>query len=104
MRVIAANYYSDGNVYIGGTSGWKKPSRTSGLLDREFSYITAENDFKHQVVHPRPGEWNWEAADAWIKSAAEQGQLIRIHGPISPQCSTWAKRDNRTAEELKKAS
>ena len=25
----------------------------------------------------------------------------RLHGPISPQCSKWAKDDSRTAEELK---
>jgi GH35 family endo-1,4-beta-xylanase len=103
LRAIAAKYYSDGNVYIGGTSGWKKPSRTSGLLDREFSYITPENDFKHQVVHPKPGVWNWKAADAWVKSAGENGQVIRIHGPISPQCSKWAKEDHRTPEELEKS-
>lgn len=103
IREIVAAHYPDGNVYIGGTTGWKKPSRTSGLLNREFCYITPENDFKHQMVHPKPGVWDWEAADAWIKNAAEHGQLIRIHGPISPQCSKWAKGDDRTAEELEKS-
>ena len=66
LREIAAAHYPEGNVYIGGTTGWEKPSRRSGLLDREFSYITPENDFKHQMVHPRPGVWNWKAADAWV--------------------------------------
>lgn len=103
LREITAAHYPEGNVYIGGTTGWEKPSRRSGLLDREFSYITPENDFKHQMVHPRPGVWNWKRADAWVASAAKHEQVIRIHGPISPQCSTWAKADHRTAAELEKS-
>lgn len=30
----------------------------------------------------------------------QNDQIIRLHAPISPQCSGWAKEDNRTAEEL----
>jgi GH35 family endo-1,4-beta-xylanase len=100
FREIMDRHYANSNFYMGGTTGWKKKSRTSGLINREFNYITPENDFKHQMVHPKPGVWNWEAADAWIANAAEHNQVIRIHGPISPQCSTWAKEDDRTAKEL----
>lgn len=100
FREITERYFSDGGVYIGGTTGWTKRSRTSGLLDCEFSYITPENDFKQSMVHPRPGVWNWKRADAWVTSAAKHGQVIRIHGPISPQVSKWTKEDHRSAEEL----
>ena len=93
--------YAGEAVYIGGTTGWKKEDRKSGLLDREFNYITPENDFKQQRIHPRPGTWNWKDADAWVKHAAANDQLIRLHGPVSPQVSRWAKEDNRTAEELR---
>ena len=44
--------------------------------------------------------WNWELADNWVKHCAENGQVIRMHGPISPQVSRWALEDERTAEEL----
>lgn len=102
LRSIVAERFPAGNVYIGGTTGWKKrPLGTGVIIDREFSYITPENDFKQRIVHPKPGEWNWELADAWIKHCAEQGQVVRIHGPISPQCSEWAKEDTRTPEEMK---
>ena len=73
------------------------------MLDRDFGYVTPENDFKHSVIHPRPGVWDWEAGDAWIKHCAEQDQVIRLHGPISPQASKWAKADERTPEELTKS-
>lgn len=90
-----------GNVYLGGTTGWRKLGRGSGeVLDREFNYVTPENDFKQQVINPRPGVWKWELADAWVKRCAERRQVLRLHGPISPQVSRWAKEDSRTAEEL----
>ena len=100
FQEIVEQYYADQPVYIGGTSSLKKRSFTSGLLNKEFNYITPENDFKHQMVHPRPGVWKWDAADAWIENAVKYNQLVRLHGPISPQCSTWAKQDDRTAQEL----
>ncbi|CAA6678862.1 MULTISPECIES: endo-1,4-beta-xylanase [unclassified Lentimonas] len=100
LREIVAQYYPRGNVYVGGTTGWKKRSRTSGLLAREFSYITPENDFKQPGIHPMPDRWNWKIADAWVEYAAEHGQLIRMHGPIGPQASKWTLEDDRTPAEL----
>jgi endo-1,4-beta-xylanase len=101
LRQIVAEKFPDGNVFIGGTTGWEKLDRPVGpILDREFSYITPENDFKQSLVHPRPGVWNWEAADGWVERALEKGQILRIHGPVSPQCSRWAKNDERTPAEL----
>ena len=100
LREIVAKNFPAGNVYVGGTTAWNKRSRTSGLLDREFSYITPENDFKQSTIHPTPGKWNWKTPDAWVAHAAEHGQLIRIHGPISPQVSKWTLEDHRTPEEL----
>jgi GH35 family endo-1,4-beta-xylanase len=35
-----------------------------------------------------------------VEKASENGQVIRMHSPISPQCSQWAKEDSRTPEEL----
>lgn len=102
IREIVSDKYPEGNVHVGGTTGWRKRPLGSGVIvDREFSYVTPENDFKQSTIHPEPGVWNWEYADAWTKRCAKQKQVIRIHGPISPQCSKWAKDDTRTHEELK---
>lgn len=101
LREIVADKFPDGNVFVGGTTGWEKYAREPGvILDREFSYITPENDYKHGTINPEPGVWNWELGDAWIGSSEKNGQLIRGHGPIGPQCSPWAREDYRTAEEL----
>jgi endo-1,4-beta-xylanase len=102
LRDIVVQQYPKGNLFIGGTTGWRKLSRGSGtVLNREFSYVTPENDFKQSIIHPKPDVWNWTFADAWIKRCAENNQVLRLHGPISPQCSKWTKDDSRTASELK---
>jgi GH35 family endo-1,4-beta-xylanase len=62
--------------------------------------VTPENDFKQSVVRRRPGQWSWERADLWIEHVVRHNQILRIHGPISPQCSRWAKDDARTGPEL----
>ena len=91
-----------GDVQIGGTTGWAKRDRGAGeVLDREFGYVTPENDFKQSTIHPDPETWNWTAADAWVDHCQETGQLLRMHSPIGPQCSKWAMDDARTAAELR---
>lgn len=103
LRGIVEKQFPNGGVYIGGTTGWKKLKSGDGiLLDREFSTVCPENDFKQSTIHPSPTIWNWTAADNWIEHCRENGQLIRIHGPIGPQCSVWTKDDARTAKELSK--
>ena len=101
LRSLVEKNFPDGNVFIGATTSFKASSGPLGeILAREFSYITPANDFKQTQVHPEPGKWNWENSDGWLKFAKKHNQIIRVHGPISPQCSKWAKADNRTAERL----
>lgn len=102
LKNIVATRYPSGNLHIGGTTNWEKLARGSGIiLDREFAYVTPENDFKQTGVHPAPDVWNWERTDAWVARCAERGQLLRMHAPIGPQCSKWAMADDRTAAELR---
>ena len=102
LRQIVAEKFPDGQVIIGGTTGsWAFGTATGFIMDREFSYVTPENDFKQSVIHPDPNTWNWRRADAWVRHVAENNQVLRIHGPISPQCSNWVKNDKRTPEELR---
>ena len=101
LREIVEENYSDGMVLIGGTAGsWAFGTELGLLLDREFGYITPENDYKHSVIRSDHGSWSWDQADAWQQHIIDNSQILRIHGPIGPQCSTWAKDDTRTAVEL----
>jgi GH35 family endo-1,4-beta-xylanase len=103
LREIVADHFPRGNVLIGGTTGSWALGKTHGIiLDREFSYVTPENDFKQSTIRRRPGTWNWSRSDAWLEHIVKHKQILRMHGPISPQCSNWAKDDDRTGEELEK--
>ena len=101
LRDIVADKYPHGNLLVGATTGsWSFNEPIGEIMDREFSYVTPENDFKHRIIRSNPNDWDWSLADAWLQHIVENGQVLRIHGPISPQCSNWAKEDSRTAEEL----
>lgn len=46
---------------------------------RHFNTITAENVLKAEVVNPRPGEFNWEPADAFVAFGERHGMFIVGH-------------------------
>lgn len=101
LRDIIARHRALHSFYIGGATGWSKLKKGTGtILAREFNYACPENDFKQNTIHPAPNQWNWAPADNWIEYCKKHDQLLRLHGPISPQCSRWTKDDSRTAEEL----
>lgn len=101
IRQIVDAKYPANNLYIGATSMYSKiGTKESKVLAREFSYTTPANDFKQSYIHPNNHTWRWDNADAWIKFAKKHNQLIRIHGPIGPQCSRWTKNDARSQVEL----
>jgi len=103
LREIVAENFPNGNVLIGATTGsWAFGQHQGTLMDREFSYVTPENDFKQSIIHPNPNSWNWSMSDPWIQHILDNRQILRMHCPISPQCSNWAKDDSRTAEELER--
>lgn len=101
IRKIVEAKYPD-SVFIGATSGMRgdDQKKEHAVLNREFGYITPNNDFKQPLIHPEPGKWNWKLSDQWIESAKQHNQLIRLHAPVGPQCSKWVKDDSRTAPEL----
>lgn len=103
LRDIVVEKFPKKNFYIGAAIGYnalKEEGIDLEILDREFNYVTPENEFKMSAIHPTPAAWSWEKADAWVAHAKKANQIIRAHGPISPQCGKWALEDNRTAEEL----
>ncbi|WP_195420639.1 MULTISPECIES: endo-1,4-beta-xylanase [Bacteroidaceae] len=99
-RKIIETYY-DGEFYFGMANKADLIGQLStDIADREFNYITPCNDFKQSYIHPTFNRWRWEKPDAYLAHAKANGQILRAHGPISPQCSPWAREDNRTPEEL----
>ncbi len=101
LREIVKEKYPDGSVIIGATIAARSlGTKTGMILDREFGYVTPENDFKQTTIHPDPRTWNWRLADKWPQHIIENKQILRMHCPIGPQCSKWTKSDNRTAQEL----
>lgn len=94
---------SDGSVplLIGGTIGNRQLGTPAEVVfEREFQVLTPANAFKQTAIHPEPGVWNWKKADAFVEYCDEHGYLMRLHAPMSPQCSAWAEEDHRTPEEL----
>ncbi|NQU53156.1 MAG: endo-1,4-beta-xylanase [Bacteroidetes bacterium] len=101
IRELVAEVFPEGNVFIGSASHHSLIGTESvNILDREFSYVTPANDFKQSYIHPEPGKYKYEQSDDWVQHCKYKNQVIRMHAPISPQCSPWAREDNRTAEEL----
>jgi GH35 family endo-1,4-beta-xylanase len=98
----SSNIKSDAPVLIGAASNAKFWDTSSyEIVNREFAYVTPGNDFKQTAIHPQPGKWKWKTADEWIERCKKNSQVMRLHSAISPQCSKWAKSDNRTPAELK---
>jgi len=96
-----ADRYWNRSIIIGGTTAaYLLGANTGEILDREFDYVTPENDFKQWNIHPDNLSWNWSQPDQWATHIVEKDQILRMHCPIGPQCSNWAQNDSRTAEEL----
>lgn len=104
LRTLAERSFPNGNVTIGVAVHGRTLNQDAVLrriVDHEFGQIVPANEFKQTLVHPQPdGGWNWQDTDAWVAHAKAQGQVMRIHGPVSPQVSRWMKEDARTSAEI----
>ena len=101
-KIVSDNYDVD-KFKLGATLNfYQLNSNVQQLFLKEFNYTTAENSFKQTIVHPDPDTWNWERVDAFINFANTHNIEMRVHGPVGPQSSVWAKDDARSIEELSK--
>ena len=102
LKEIVEDNYSGGNVLVGATTGsWAFGTNTGIIMDREFNYVTPENDFKQWSIYPdNTSGFHWGPSDAWVSHISANSQILRMHGPIGPQCSSWAQNDSRTGAEL----
>lgn len=89
------------NLLVGATLNYHELDTEKETLYREhFSYLTPANAAKQSAVYAEPNKWKWTKIDAFLDFAKEHQLQVRIHGPISPQASKWAKDDVRTPTEL----
>ena len=101
--LLANNGYDANQVYVGATLNHRQlNTKVSKLFLDEFTYSTPENCAKQARIHPMPGVWDWKQINDYLDFADKNNITLRIHGPISPQASHWAKTDSRTKEELEK--
>ena len=75
-------------------------TKKENLFLNDFNFLTPANAAKQARLHPRPGIWQWDRIENFLQFAKNNDLIVRIHGPISPQASKWAKEDHRTAAEL----
>ena len=62
----------------------------AALILKEFNSITAENCMKPGEIHPRPGVWNFERADAIANFCRAHGIKMRGHTLVwHSQFATW---------------
>lgn len=106
IRQILEKYYPKDSFYFGCTSKAsylkEEGKAEKEIFLKEFLYNTPENEFKQSQIYNEPGsDWKADNYRQLLQMARENHQTIRAHAPISPQCSKWAKQDNRTATELK---
>ena len=101
FKKIMSDEYNTDTFKFGATLNFFQfSSNVEDLFLKEFDYVVAENSFKQTIVHPEPDQWNWERVDAFLDFANKNNLQMRVHGPIGPQSSNWAKSDSRTNEEL----
>ncbi len=100
-NILIENEYNVDSFFIGATLNHSQlKSPIEKLFLSEFTYSTPENCAKQAQIHPEPGIWRWSKLEDYLKFANDNEIVLRIHGPVSPQASWWAKNDNRTKEEL----
>lgn len=67
---------------------------SQALVKRHFNSITLENSMKAEVLHPRPGEWDFAAADAFVEFGRRHGMFVVGHTLVwHNQTPDWFFRD-----------
>lgn len=102
FSAIGCDFFEEKNrLKIGATLNYHElGTRIENLFLNDFKFLTPANAAKQARLHPRPGIWQWDRIEKFLKFAENNDLIVRIHGPVSPQASKWAKEDHRTAIEL----
>jgi len=72
-------------------------ARYTELVNSQFNTVTPENVMKWEVVEPTQGRYDWSGADELVKSAQQNGQLVRGHNLVwHSQLPSWLAQDGGT--------
>lgn len=96
LREVVEDRFPEGNVFMGANF---QPLEWRDYINH-FNLVTAGSYFKQLKIHPDNDTWDWESTDGYVEWALNNDAIVYMHSPISPQCSEWAKGDDRTPEEL----
>ncbi len=103
LKDIVSTLKPTGHFYLGIASHAKLlGTKTEALITREFSYVTPANAFKQSKLHPAPNIWKEEEPNLWVSKSRQHNFIMRLHAPLGPQSSSWAKEIKRTPDELRK--
>ncbi|GAB7192991.1 endo-1,4-beta-xylanase [Kineococcus sp. NUM-3379] len=73
------------------------------VLAAEFSSVSPENQMKWEFIHPERGTYRFGPADAIVKFARDNGQVVRGHTLLwHSQNPEWLEEGNFTKAELRK--
>lgn len=98
---ISVFFEEKNRLKIGATLNYHQlGTKKENLFLNDFNFLTPANAAKQARLHPRPGIWQWDRIENFLQFAKNNDLIVRIHGPVSPQASKWAKEDHRTAAEL----
>jgi endo-1,4-beta-xylanase len=66
------------------------------LTRRQFNSVTSENVLKWEEVHPRPGEYDFDAADRFVEFGEANGMFIVGHTLVwHNQTPSWVFEDDK---------
>ncbi|NUT53170.1 MAG: endo-1,4-beta-xylanase [Saccharothrix sp.] len=72
------------------------------VLAKEFSSVSAENQMKWEYIHPEQGRYNFGMADAIVKFAQRNRQVVRGHTLLwHSQNPAWLEQGDFTADQLR---
>lgn len=79
-----------------------KDDEYRAVLAKEFSSVSAENQMKWEYIHPERDRYNFGMADAIVKFAQRNGQVVRGHTLLwHSQNPAWLEQGDFTADELR---
>lgn len=83
------DYFKD-EFLVGVAVGSRSIRQDSVLITREFNSVTAENDMKMGVIHPKEDTYNWKNADDIVAFAERNKINIRGHNLLwHTQTADW---------------
>lgn len=66
----------------------------AAIAEEHFNTITPENDLKWQLIHPRPGQYNWEPADSFVAFGEKNEMFLVGHTLVwHSQTPRWVFQD-----------